>query len=96
MFRRVTLSMRDTGVPCSLETPTPLRRPQGPRHRPTEGLREVHSLISEAPLHRGRGHVWDEVGQRVRQGSENEFFINNLLVRIHSIIEMIWWTGLAP
>ena len=52
--------------------------------------------MSEAPLHRGRGHVWDEVGQRVRQGSENEFFINNLLVRIHSIIEMIWWTGLAP
>jgi len=25
-----------------------------------------------------------------------EFFIDNLLVRIHFIIEMIWWTGLAP
>jgi len=25
-----------------------------------------------------------------------EFFIENLLVRIHFIIEMIWWTGLAP
>ena len=25
-----------------------------------------------------------------------EFFSDNLLVRIHSIIEMIWWTGLAP
>ena len=23
------------------------------------------------------------------------FCIDNLLVRIHSIIEMIWWTGLA-
>ena len=23
-------------------------------------------------------------------------FIENLLVRIHLIIEMIWWTGLAP
>ena len=25
-----------------------------------------------------------------------EFFIDNLLVRIHFIIEMVWWTGLAP
>ena len=28
--------------------------------------------------------------------SEREFFIDNLLVRIHFIIEMIWWTSLAP
>ena len=27
---------------------------------------------------------------------ENEFFIDNLLVRIHFIIVMIRWTGLAP
>ena len=27
---------------------------------------------------------------------EREIFIDNLLVRIHSIIVMIWWTGLAP
>ena len=27
---------------------------------------------------------------------EREFFIDNLLVRIHFIIAMIWWTGLAP
>ena len=27
---------------------------------------------------------------------ETEFFIDNLLVRIRFIIEMIWWTGLAP
>jgi len=27
---------------------------------------------------------------------EREFFIDTLLVRIHVIIEMIWWTGLAP
>ena len=27
---------------------------------------------------------------------EREFFIDNLLVRIHSIIVMIKWTGLAP
>ena len=28
--------------------------------------------------------------------AERELFIDNLLVRIHVIIEMIWWTGLAP
>ena len=27
---------------------------------------------------------------------EREFFMDNLLVRIHFIIVMIWWTGLAP
>ena len=27
---------------------------------------------------------------------EREFFVDNLLVRIHFIIEMTWWTGLAP
>ena len=26
---------------------------------------------------------------------EKEFFFDDLLVRIHFIIEMIWWTGLA-
>jgi len=29
-------------------------------------------------------------------GADALFFIDNLLVRIHFIIEMIWWTGLAP
>ena len=29
-------------------------------------------------------------------GREREFFIDNLLVRIHFIIVMIRWTGLAP
>ena len=28
--------------------------------------------------------------------TEREFFIDDLLVRIHLISEMIWWTGLAP
>ena len=28
--------------------------------------------------------------------AERKFFSDNLLVRIHFIIEMIWWTGLAP
>jgi len=31
-----------------------------------------------------------------RSASEREFFIENLLVRIHFIIVMIRWTGLAP
>ena len=30
------------------------------------------------------------------QKEEREFFIDNLLVRIHFIIVMIEWTGLAP
>ena len=34
-------------------------------------------------------------GQPERQ-IESEFFIENLLIRIYLIIEMIWWTGLAP
>ena len=33
---------------------------------------------------------------RTPRPAEREFFIDNLLVRIHFIIEMIWWTGLAP
>ena len=35
-------------------------------------------------------------GQQSKDGGEREFFIDNLLVRIHFIIEMIRWTGLAP
>jgi len=31
-----------------------------------------------------------------RRPREREFFIDNLLVRIHFIIVMISWTGLAP
>ena len=36
------------------------------------------------------------LGDMMVTPSETEFFIDNLLVRIHLIIEMIWWTGLAP
>ena len=38
-----------------------------------------------------RVFINDQFQVRVR-----EFFIDNLLVRIHFIIELIWWTGLAP
>ena len=42
---------------------------------------------SSEPLH---------INQTRRISAEREFFIDNLLVRIHFIIEMIRWTGLAP
>ena len=32
----------------------------------------------------------------IRTARERDLFIDNLLVRIHFIIDMIWWTGLAP
>ena len=38
----------------------------------------------------------DEVDERGPRLPEREFFIDNLLVRIHCIIVMISWTGLAP
>jgi len=38
--------------------------------------------------------VW-ECAERVAE-RERDFFIDNLLVRIHMIIVMIRWTGLAP
>ena len=38
----------------------------------------------------------DDVGGVVWHGRELDFFIDNLLVRIHFIIEMIRWTGLVP
>jgi len=34
-------------------------------------------------------------GGLYRRSTEREFCIDNLQVRIHFIIEMIWWTGLA-
>ena len=36
------------------------------------------------------------VGHVQGQGTEREFCIGNLLVRIHFIIVMIRWTGIAP
>ena len=38
------------------------------------------------------------MGRRGRERglAEREFFIDNLLDRIHFIIVMVWWTGLAP
>ena len=37
-----------------------------------------------------------ETDWRHRVDGDREFFIGNLLVRIHFVIVMIKWTGLAP
>ena len=48
---------------------------------------------SSAAMLYTRGSTWCSVRSI---GVEREFFIDNLLVRIHVIIEVTWWTGLAP
>ena len=73
-----------------------------PRHYPrTRGV--SRSYVGLDPQNSpDRGHsprqgtfsVWRLSVSRRRV--EREFFIDNSLVRIHSIIEMIQWTGLAP
>ena len=46
---------------------------------------------------RGVGSPTLSVGvTATRRRQERDFFIDNLLVRIHLIVEMIKWTGLAP
>ena len=52
----------------------------------TRGIAQTHSRGSRG------GGCW----ARWRKRREREFFIDNLLVRIHLIIVMIRWTGLAP
>ena len=50
-------------------------------------------------VHQGKGVApWSCTKEGSLPGvlREGEFIINNLLVRIHFIIEMIWWTGIAP
>ena len=52
---------------------------------------DLHLLQQEPnPL-----HFWPQLLHRAT-GGEREFFIDNLLVRIHYVIVMIKWTGLAP
>jgi len=51
------------------------------------------SVRAYSPL---EGYVsFEHVGVHVNL-EQREFFIENLLIRIHFIIEMIRWTGLAP
>ena len=46
-------------------------------------------LLSEVPLQVAR------MSKLAAGLVEKELFIDNLLVRIHFVIEIIWWTGLA-
>ena len=63
---------------------------------------KAHRLLYHSTLGlrviKKRREVADRDIERVQihQLPEREFFIDNLLVRIHSIIVMIRWTGLAP
>ena len=47
------------------------------------------------PETRNRGGAIRPGGLARYPAREREFFIDNLLVQIHLIIEMIWWTGRA-
>jgi len=47
-------------------------------------------------LKRGVKSLFSLERECVQRERERDFYIGNFLVRIHFIIEMIWWTGLAP
>ena len=66
--------------------------------RDAEGDRERNKdSVTERERQRQRKKVRESVSKRERQTErERDFFIDNLMVRIYSIIEMVWWTGLAP
>ena len=53
-------------------------------------------LFGRALFQRGRPDHYDAPRFRQHVFQKREFFIDNLLVRIHFIIVMIKWTGLAP
>ena len=68
--------------PRAETTVLPPARPEGGNCRPNPNAPRRGAARG---LHlRGRARV------------EREFFIDNLLVRIHVILEMFWWIGLAP
>jgi len=48
------------------------------------------------PAGRERPHERPRLEDHGGEAREREFSIDNLLVRIHFVIEMIRWTGLAP
>ena len=56
--------------------------------------------LKYAPSHSAEGPAAEPGGggaeRRPPHAIERQFYIDNLLVRIHLIIVMIWWTGLAP
>jgi hypothetical protein len=52
--------------------------------------------VSEVSLYCICQRIVRSIRVTCRGGREREIFIDNLLVRIHSISEMVWWTGLTP
>jgi hypothetical protein len=54
------------------------------------------SLISRLESDKEESEVWTRPPTGEALPRERDFFIDNLLVRIHFIIVMIRWTGLAP
>ena len=68
-------------APHSLH-PTPYA-PLGTASRPAVSL-----SMNGMKVHAGRKAILEVINR--------EFFSSNLLVQIQLIIEMIWWTGLAP
>jgi len=68
--------------------PPPVARLKG--YRGTSLMRKPPNAEAQSPDKQGD----DDAGHAA--AAEREFFIDNLLVRIHLIIVMIRWTGLAP
>ena len=58
-------------------------------------LRTIHHtlLATYSALHTGHSALHYPT---LRCCKERQFFVDNLMVPIHFIIEMIWWTSLAP
>jgi len=68
--------------------------PQGKNATLERSCTELQEVVSKQ---RGNISTIDaELGGTKVRLPEREFFIDNLLVRIHLIILMIRWTGLAP
>ena len=68
--------------------------------------RDTNSMVKDSTRH-SWPDVWEcrissydcaafEACSHLLRVEDIAFFIDNLLVRIHFIIELIWWTGLAP
>ena len=60
----------------------------------TRGVRVIKKKKRQEPPHipKSSGHLEGYT----RKSRQREFFVDNLLVRIHFIIVIIRWTGLAP
>ena len=77
--------------PIMPKPPDPAQLPStAPSCQSTPCSGKRHPILPSAALY------CERTPYRLLGRLEREFFIDNILVRIHFIIEMIWWTGLAP